>query len=63
MMESEEINSAWDSVAQNIPNESLKKILQKQFIKNCIDPRARAYVKTYIQTLKRFCNRTNPQKP
>ena len=32
MMESEEINSAWESVARNIPNELLKEILQKQLI-------------------------------
>ena len=62
MMESEEINSAWESVARHIPNESLKEILQKQFIKKWIDLRARAFVKTYIQILKRFNNTSNPQK-
>ena len=62
MMESEEINSAWESVSRHIPNESLKEILQKQFMKNCIDLRARAFVKTYIQIVKRFNNRSNPQK-
>ena len=62
MMESEEINSAWESVARHIPNELLKEILQKQFMKKWIDLRARAFVKTYIQILKRFNNRSNPQK-
>ena len=61
-MESEEINSAWESVARHIPNESLKDILQKQFMKKCIDLRARAFVKTYIQIVKRFNNRSNAQK-
>ena len=59
MMESEETNSAWESVARHIPNESLKELLQKQFM---IDLRARVFVKTYIQILKRFNNRSNPQK-
>ena len=62
MMESEEINSAWESVTRHIPNESLKKFLQKQFMKKWIDLRAREFVKTYIQILKRFNNRSNPQK-
>ena len=59
MMESQETNSAWESVARHIPNESLKELLQKQFM---IDLRARVFVKTYIQILKRFNNRSNPQK-
>ena len=62
LMESEEINSAWKSVARHIPNESLKEILQKQFMKKWIDLRARAFVKTYIQILKRFNNISNPEK-
>ena len=62
MMESEETNSAWESVARHIPNESLKELLQKQFMKKWIDLRARVFVKTYIQILKRFNNRSNPQK-
>ena len=62
MMESEETNSAWESVARHIPNESLKEFLQKQLKKKWINLRARVYVKTYIQILKRFNNRSNPQK-
>ena len=61
-MQSEEIYSARGSVARHIPNESLKEILQKQFMKKWIDLRARAFVKTYIQILKRFADRSNPQK-
>ena len=62
MMENEEINSAWESVARHILNESLKEILQKQFMKKWIDLRTKAFVKTYIQIVKRFNNRSNPQK-
>ena len=61
-MQSEEIYSARGSVARHIPNESLKEILQKQFMKKWIDLRARAFVKSYIQIVKRFNNRSNPQK-
>ena len=49
-------------MTRHIPNESLKKILQKQFMKKWIDLSAREFVKTYIQILKCFNNRSNPQK-
>lgn len=48
------INSGWSIVARNLGNESLKEILKRQIVNKWIDIRARSYVTSYIQIVKRM---------
>ena len=47
------VDSTWESVARLIPNKELSAILKRQIINKWIDIRARSYVKTYVQLVKR----------
>ena len=58
----ESVSMAWESLSRNIPNESLQEILKKQVIMKWIDIRARSFVKTYIQILKRISTKSKSQK-
>ena len=52
MIDNENVNTSWESLSRNIPNEALSMIVKKQFMLKRIDNRARSYVRTYVQILK-----------
>ena len=52
MINNENVNTSWESLSRNIPNEALSMIVKKQFMLKWIDIRARSYVRTYVQILK-----------
>ena len=47
------VDTTWDSVSRLMPNRNLANIIKKQLINKWIDIKARSYVDTYVQLVKR----------
>jgi len=52
----------WDTVSRNLSNKDLSKIILKQIIDKWIDIRARAFVDSYVQILKRTVAKNKAMK-
>ena len=50
------VQSSWDSLSQNIPNEPLFKLLFSQILDKWIDLRTRAFITSSILTVERKIN-------
>ena len=62
MIDNENINTSWESLSRNIPNEALSKTLKMQFMLKWIDIRTRSYVRAYVQILKRVSVKSKKTK-
>ena len=62
IIDNENVNTSWESLSRNIPNEALSMILKKQFMLKWIDIRAPSYVRTYVQILKRVSAKSKKTK-
>ncbi|XP_066928756.1 uncharacterized protein [Clytia hemisphaerica] len=47
------VSLAWDALSRAIPNQHVKDMLKKQIIDKWVDIRARSFVKTFIQSIRR----------
>ena len=62
IIDNENVNTSWESLSRNIPNEALSMILKKQFMLKWIDIRAPSYVRTCVQILKRVSAKSKKTK-
>ena len=62
MIDNENVNTSWESLSRNIPNEALSMILKNQFMLKWIDMRTRSYVRIYVQILKRVSVKSKKTK-
>ena len=56
------IHQYWESLSRNLPNKVLANLLKEQIITKWIDIRAHAFVKAYVQMLRRNLSKTNDEK-
>ena len=52
----------WETLSRNFPNPKLSQILFEQMLEKWVDIRGNAYVKTFMQVLKRRLNKAAKTK-